>query len=294
MILSVGSEVYGAGKTRYRVVGRIDGGAFSELYKITSEDDGQAYTLKTVRSSPLQDDELDALVNEGRMAQLIDHPNVIRVCHFHSGYEHSGLPPYMIMDHADGGSLQGILDSRRRTGAQFDIDRLRSMMGELAGAMKAVNEVLVHGDIKPDNILIHDGRLKISDFGTSRLICGADLAGEADLAGGTSGDRVLQHVRYMAPEIWQHRSRTVQADIYSMGIVFYELATLEHPYEAGSPGKPVASWRDAHLRCPAPPPEGLNPQLPPDIVRLIRRMLSKLPEDRYAAWSEIIGCLRQG
>jgi serine/threonine protein kinase len=296
MVLSVGSEVYGAAKTRYRVVGRIDQGAFSELYKIVSEDDGQAYTLKTVSALPPQDDELDALANEGRIATLIDHSNVIRVYHFHDGYEHPGLSPYLIMEHADGGSLQDILENQRRAGVQFGIDRLYNMLAELAGAMKAVNEVLIHGDIKPDNILIHDGRLKISDFGISCLIGEAGLAGGEDFAGGAAGEaagaRVLQHVRYMAPEIWQHRGRTIQADMYSMGIVFYELATLEHPYEAGSPGHPVDSWREAHLHATAALPERLNPELPPGIARVIESMLAKRPEARPASWSEIIEYLK--
>ncbi len=283
MHLEIGTAVYGANRNCYRVEGLLGRGAFSELYRIIS-DDGRSYALKMASPLQLQEDEPDLLLNEGRMAPLIDHPHVIRVYYFHDGSAHSGLPPYLIMDYADGGSLQDMLDCRRRSGVLFGSRPVRAMLSQLAGGMMAINEALIHGDIKPDNILVQGGMLKISDFGLARIIGSADR----------SATRLLQHERYLAPEAWKRREGAIQMDMYSMGIVFYELATLQHPYEAGLREQSIASWREAHLHTPAPPPDRLNPALPPGIARVIQRMIAKLPEDRYTAWSEIVDVLEAG
>lgn len=277
MILEIGSKVYGVNQTHCRVVGFIERGAFGELFKVISEDDGQAYALKAISPAFLKGDEPDALVNEGRMAPLINHPNVIRVYYFHDGYEHPKLPPYLIMEYADGGSLRDVLDNQRRAGIQFDRGRLEAMLAQLARGMTAVSKVLIHTDIKPDNILVRDGILKISDFGISRMI---------STAVGATTFRGMQ--QYMAPEAWMHQNATIQMDMYSMGVVFYELATLRHPYDASCRGQAITSWRDTHIHCPVVPPETINPELPLNIAQVIKRMLAKLPEDRYTAWSEII------
>ncbi|MGD0152682.1 MAG: serine/threonine-protein kinase [Thermacetogeniaceae bacterium] len=278
MPLDIGTEVYGVNRNCYRVEGLIGRGAFSELYRIVSDEDGRSYTLKMASTLQLQEDEPDLLANEGSMAPLIDHSNVIRVYYFHDGSVHPGLPPYLIMDYADGGSLQDILDCRRKTGVQFGGQPVCAMLSQLAGGMRAVNEVLIHGDIKPDNILVQGGKLKISDFGLAKIIGSTD----------GSATRVLQHERYLAPEVWQRREDTILRDMYSVGIVLYELATLQHPYEVGLQGRPIASWREAHLYTPVAPPDRLNPALPSGIARVIERMMAKLPEDRYAGWSEIV------
>ena len=281
MSLEIGTEVYDANGNCYRVAGLLGRGAFSELYRIVSDEHGRSYALKMASSLQSQEDEPDLLLNEGRMVLLIDHPQVLRVYYFHDGSEHPDLPPYLIMDYADGGSLQDILDCRRRSGILFDGQTVCSMLSQLAGGMMAISEVLIHGDIKPDNILVQDGMLKISDFGLAKIIGSTDR----------SATRLLQHERYLAPEAWKRQDGAIQMDIYSMGIVFYELATLQHPYEVGLRGRSVTSWREAHLHAPIAPPDRLNPALPPGVARVIERMIAKLPEDRYTAWSEIVDVL---
>ena len=118
--------------------------------------------------------------------------------------------------------------------------------------MKCISEHLVHRDIKPENILNFHGVLKITDFGLSK-ISGESTKTMTFKGYGTSP--------YVAPEAWNNDRNTIQMDIYSMGIVFYELATLSYPYEKPTVNDPIA-FRSMHLFKPAINPSSINKNLP--------------------------------
>lgn len=154
------------------------------------------------------------------------------------------------------------------------------MFLQLSKGMECINAVLVHRDIKPDNILINNDVLKITDFGLAKYV-------EATTRNVTfKGFGTLQ---YCAPEVWKNEKNTLQMDIYSMGIVFYELATLQYPYmvQAGD-------YMDAHLYGAVENPLKYNPQIPVGIVSLLNKMLQKSRSKRFSSWKEIIDLLETG
>ncbi|GAH10223.1 unnamed protein product, partial [marine sediment metagenome] len=193
------------------------------------------------------------------------------------------FPLYILMELASDGTLQNLIDQRIETKQFFTSEELRSIMLDLASGMKVINEKLVHRDIKPDNILIKKDVLKISDFGLSKIV---------GMATRTQTFKGIQHIMYTAPEAWKQEENTIAMDIYSMGIVFYELATLIHPYKVKPLGDNVEAWKNAHLMIIPDDPRKHNENIDLRLSQIIQKMISKRPTDRYSSWDEIISRLK--
>ena len=284
MDIRPGDTVFGATEDeKYEVIELINAGSFGLVYKVL-DSERNPLALKTISTALLDSAGLQTLTNEGKLATEIRHPNVLTVFFFHAGTRYAHLPPYMLMEYADGGSLDKLLATRRESRELFSIEEIRTMFIQLALGMQAINEKLVHRDLKPDNILIVDGTLNISDFGLSKVIGSATRS---------STFKGINHIRYCAPEAWDQLENTPSMDMYSMGMVFYELATLSSPYDVKDPGDPVAAWRNAHMFKVADDPRKHNPDLPLWLAQLVTRMISKRPGDRYSSWDEVLNRVTQ-
>lgn len=278
MDIRTGEIIHGENEQqRYEVIEFRGRGSFGEVFKIKETSSGDIFALKTIPTSYLKEDDLNALINEGQLATQIIHPNVIRYFYFHDGHTYQHLPPYIIMEYASGGTLADLI--RQREGRPFTNSELVEIFTQLSEGMKAINAKLVHRDIKPDNILIEKDKLKISDFGLAKVV---------DAATRSSTFKGFGHIRYAAPEAWQSQPNTPPMDIYSMGIVFYEVATLKHPFEVASAKDEVQAWREAHLFGVVVAPERHNSGLCTALSQVIRKMLNKKPEDRYQDWDQIL------
>lgn len=276
MILSDGAIVRDDSGNEF-VVGQVLGqGGFGTVYKCQSKDGSTVFALKTLPVAYADSDSLRAFQNDAQTATKLSHPNVIHYHFVHDGRLYSDLPPFIMMEYADGGTLGGAIAQASKTNALFLNDYLVSSFTNLVDGMEAINAQFVHRDVKPDNILIAAGRLKISDFGLAKLV--------------QESTRLLTFkgfgsLPYIAPEAWGSEKNTVQMDIYSMGIVFYQLASLRHPLAVSS-GDP-AMWRDAHLFQAPANPSSLNPGLTPTLATAILRMIAKKTSDRFASWEAI-------
>ncbi len=265
----------------YTITEVLGGGAFGLVYKGTAST-GELAAIKTIRTALLDDTGLHALVNEGRNLSRVRHPNVISVLYFHDGQTHPNLPPYIIMDYADGGTLAEVIAARSQSG-QFPGDaELRSAYRELSEGMRAINSVLVHRDIKPDNILISGGALRISDFGLSKLAAAATRS---------STFKGINHVKYCAPEAWRLETNTIAMDMYSMGVVFYELACFRNPLEREKQIDVIEGWRQAHLSMIPDDPRNQNPAISLRLSQIILKLIAKRPQDRYTTWDEVLDAL---
>jgi serine/threonine protein kinase len=265
-------------KSEYIIEKVIGEGGFGYVYKAKNTTDGLTYAVKTMQYTFEDDSKLVAFQNEIKMATQVSSPNVITYKFTHDGTIFPELPPYIIMEYANQGTLTDILKSKKIQGMFLENKELIEMFIQLSNGMLTINEKLVHRDIKPDNILVHNSKLKITDFGLSKL------AGERTRTMSFKGYGTL---KYIAPEAWNSDKNTIQMDIYSMGIVFYELATLQHPYNVINEND-ISLWKDAHLYTAPINPKAINKQVSPTIASLIIKMLEKSTSKRFSNWDEII------
>lgn len=277
MIIMPGSKVFDGDGAEYTVCEFVGNGSFGNVYRIERDDNTEIFALKTLQIPFKHQDTLKAFMNEGSLATRISHSNVIRYHYFHDGLKYTDLPPYIIMEYAEGGTLDRILEERRKTGEFFTNDELKSCFVQLIGGMEAINEYLIHRDIKPDNILITNEGLKITDFGLSKIV---------EESTRTSTFKGLGCIPYQAPEGWKYEKNTIQMDIYSMGFVFYKLAALKHPFEELDL-KEIEDWYNAHLYHTPESPDKVNSNLSSGISQLVMKMQEKSIVKRFKKWSEI-------
>jgi hypothetical protein len=271
-----GVTVFGSEGLEYEVLEYINSGSFGAVYKVKLRQGNQVLAMKTIPTSFPDETALKTFVNEGHLAVGIRHPNVIDYFYFHDGSKYTGLPPYILMEYAEGGTLEKQIEKAAGDKTPFSGSDLLVIFKQLVAGMKAINEKLIHRDIKPDNILISKNTFKISDFGLSKVVT------EATRKSSFKGFGCIQ---YMAPEAWRFEKNTVQLDIYSMGMVFYQLATLRHPFDIHSPDP--QKWMEAHFYQPIPRPDTFNPSLGSKLAQIIIRMLEKDSAKRFKTWNEI-------
>jgi len=278
--IALGITFVGPDGETFKITDFLGQGAFGEVYRAAGETSGLVVAVKLlpvgVLASP---DSKIALLNEIKAAQQIKHPNVVQVLHVNDGSS-SQIGPHVVMEYVSGGSLAKAL----RAGTQIPVNRAVEMMIDIAQGARAINEKLIHRDIKPDNILIEGSKLKIGDFGISKFV---------DESTRLHTFKGAQHIAYMTPEGWQNQTNTVYLDVYSVGLVFYEVLTLKHPLlrHVNDPSD-FLDWEKAHLYQQCPDVRTLRNEVPLSIAQLLSRMVSKRPGDR-PFWDEVLRVLSQ-
>lgn len=208
---------------------------------------------------------------EAQSAAQISHRNVTSV--FRVGRLRNDVP-YLVMEYVDGRNLA----ARLKAEGPLPVDEARSILREVASALAAAHEKgIIHRDVKPGNIMQErkTGRAVLTDFGIAAILAtGSDSATRLTKAGQRVGD-----LRYMSPEQLKGEQVTEQADVYSLGILGYELLTGEGPYRATS----ITELATAHLRQPPVKLQALRPEVGTDLADLLERCLAKTPEHRPTA-----------
>jgi len=272
-LIREGIEVPGPNGTKLQVDKWIGRGAFSDVFLAAQLNGPNVYAIKVVRVNAKEFH--DSFQNESKMLSAIQHPNVVRMIYVSDSPDWS---PYLILEYANGGSLEDDITHRAAKKEFLARVDLVHLFNALVEGMKAINQVVLHRDIKLANILLHDGTPKISDFGVAKHV---------DTATRSTTFRGVHDARCKAPEIWLGESASLVSDIYSMGIVFYEIASLSYPYSVTRNEPRINIWQNAHLSEDPRPPIELNSQISMAISDLILRMLMKEPSDRIQTWDEI-------
>ena len=271
------------GENTLRLEEYLNSGAFGDVYRAKETTTGDIYAVKFPRIAGFNNgDEITAFLNEVQAAQEIEHPNVVRVVHVETNS--TDLPPYLVMEFVEGGTLKSCLGRLRDSGNLVDIDHLQTWSSGLIDGIAAINAKMLHRDLKPDNILMDDDIPKIGDFGLSKIV-GA-MTRSKTFKGG-------QHMLYMAPEGWKQETNEIQIDMYAMGIVLYEIASLQYPYELPSDSGNVRGFMDMHLYQSPKSLQELIPDLPMGFGHLVSRLMQKRPQDRFPNWSEVKDALEK-
>src|SRR5262250_1685209 len=263
---------------RYEILGELGRGAMGVVYRATDPVIGRAVAVKTIRLSEegtgLSRQELLArFQTEARAAGLLTHPNIVVV--FDAG-EEDGLY-YITMELVEGKSLQALLDD----GQSFPLPRVLRIMEQACGALQFAHERnIVHRDIKPANLMLTgDDTVKVTDFGTAKILQFGTVQQTAHVMGTPS---------YMSPEQVKGRAVDGRSDIFSLGVMLYEMTTGEKPF----PGQNITTVIYKIVNEEPVPPRSIDPSIHPGISAVVMRALAKEPEQRYQTCREVLEDLR--
>ncbi len=259
---------------QYEITRKIGAGGMGEVFEARDTKLTRNVAIKVLSIESEQDDEfVQRFTREANTAAALDHPNIITI--YNVGVQ-EGLH-YIAMRYAEGQTLGGII---RQEGALSPARALR-ITEQLAKALDYAHEKgVIHRDLKPANIMIgRDDHVTLMDFGIAKALAGAKLT-RTGVAMGTPD--------YMSPEQFQGTEVDARSDVYSLGIVLYEMLTGEVPFTGDTP----FAILHGHIYEPPPPPRQYNPQLSEDIEGVILRSLAKRPEDRYQIAGDLVSALR--
>jgi len=217
-------------------------------------------------------DEYDRVLHEARAASRLDHPNIAPVYEVFSHDSRS----YMVMQLVSGPSLR----ERLRRGPVPLAEAVQIMLSIARGLAEAHRMGVLHRDIKPENVLLTDrGDVKITDFGLARIA----QVDQATIATGT----IRGTPAYMPPELLSGLDPDARGDVFSAGVLFYEMLAGSHPFQ-----KPhQAGVLNAILNEDPPNLSSVRPDVSPELSKVVRKMMQKEPEDRYADGAELLTAL---
>jgi eukaryotic-like serine/threonine-protein kinase len=255
---------------RYELVHLIARGGMAEVYRARDRQLDRPVALKILFPELSVDRSfVERFRREAQAAANLSHPNIVPV--FDWGEDEGTY--YIVMEFVDGRTLSSIL----RSAGELHPDRAAEIAADVAGALAyAHRHQVVHRDVKPGNILItNEGAVKVTDFGIARA-----LNTEESL---TQTGAVMGTATYFSPEQAEGIGVDARSDIYSLGVVLFEMVTGRPPFLGDTPVA-VAS---KHVREHPPVPREINPTVPPDLEAIILKCLAKSPEYRYASGEDL-------
>jgi len=261
------SDLAGATLGRYQVVGRLGRGGMADVYKGFQPSLDRYVAIKVLHPSMVEEAEfVQRFQREAKSVARLRHPNIIQVF----DYDNQGDTYYMVMEFLDGPTLKAALEEVHRRKEEMPLQVALRIVSDVGAALAYAHEMgVVHRDVKPANIMLdRSGRVILTDFGVAKMLTGTKV---------TVTGTVLGTPAYMSPEQGMGEPGDSRSDIYSLGVVLFELATGRLPYDADTPLAVLLK----HAHDPLPLPRAVNPDLPEEIERVILRSLTKDPADRY-------------
>ncbi|HSB37299.1 MAG TPA: protein kinase, partial [Thermoanaerobaculia bacterium] len=266
----------------YEILGPLGAGGMGEVYRATDTRLDRTVALKVLPQDFLESEERKRrFEKEARTLASLNHPNIAVLYSF----EEIEGRHVLTMELLEGESLREVIVRRTPTARQVLSWTLQAAQGLLAAHAKGI----VHRDIKPENLfLTSDGRIKILDFGLAKLSARTPAETEAATASGLSVPGVIVGtVAYMSPEQIEADGLDPRSDIFSLGVVLYELLARDHPFR-----RPTVPATLAAIVSETPPDPSLRqPGIQPQIGRIVKRCLEKAREERYQSAQELVTAL---
>lgn len=251
---------------KYHLLEVLGKGGMAEVYRAQELFSERQVAIKLPRGDYLRGDPegLERLGREARAIQKLDHPNIVRLLDWGQGEQGD----YLVMELVEGESLRQRLDR----GGPLPCDEAVGLVAQVLEALSAAHRAgLVHRDISAGNVLVDAaGRVKVTDFGIARATDERTL---------TQTGAMIGSVHYMSPEQARGEAVGPASDLYSVGILLFELVTGRKPFESDNPVKLALK----HVREEPPSPARWRPDLPKNVENAVLRALEKEPEQRFAS-----------
>jgi serine/threonine protein kinase/type II secretory pathway pseudopilin PulG len=255
---------------RYEIVGELGRGAMGVVYKGFDPNIGRTVAIKTVLTSATNEDLLKRFRREAQAAGVLSHPNIVTI---YDAGEDQGVF-YIAMEYVEGQTLEKLI-----SGGPMALEMVTTIIEDVGSALDHAHaREIIHRDIKPANIMITRGRAKVMDFGVAKLISST----------ATATGMVIGTPSYMSPEGVKGMPVDGRADIFSLGVVLYEMITAKRPFAGDS----IPSVIYKIIGEQPSPPTTINPALHNGLDIVLAKALAKEPADRYANCAELVKDLK--
>ena len=268
-MIKIGDKIDG----RYRIVSRVATGGMADVYEANDTVTRKVVSIKVMRSELLNDPKnIERFQNECEAASSLNNPNVVKV--YGSGFIEGR--PYMANEFIKGQTLRDKL----RFQVALSLSDACEVMLQLTNGIDYIHKHgIIHRDIKPENLFyLSDGTVKITDFGIASPIGAKE-----------KGDAIQGTILYCAPEIIIGQAATEASDVYSMGVLFFELLTGRVPFD----GKTLEDVACKVVKQRFPEPSKIMPSIPTSIDKIIITACRKRPNERYASALEMHDAIRK-
>ena len=258
---------------RYEIIERVGAGGMSDVYRATDHILERDVAVKVLKSEFAEDAGFVSKFRaEAQSAAGLEHPNIVNI--YDVGSE-DGMY-YIVMEYVEGITLKTYIEKKGHLNYK-EVISIAIQVGR--GIEAAHNKGIIHRDIKPQNIIIsHEGKVKVTDFGIARAASSNTMSAD-----------VMGSVHYSSPEQARNGYVTAQSDIYSLGIVMYEMATGVVPFD----GETAVQIAIQHLQGEMTPPSKLIEDIPVSIEKIILKATQKSPERRYSDMGELLVDLKK-
>jgi serine/threonine-protein kinase len=259
---------------RYRIERKLGAGGMADVYLAEDQELGRRVAIKILNSRHGNDDQfIERFRREAKNAAALNHPNIVSI--YDRGEAEDTY--YIAMEFLDGRTLKELIIGRGAAPINVAIEYARQILSALRFAHR---HGIVHRDIKPHNVLVDgEGRVKVTDFGIAR-------AGTSQM---TETGSIVGTAQYLSPEQAKGGEVDPRSDLYSLGVVLYELLTGKTPFDGETPVEIAMK----HLSTTPKPPSKLRPDVPRELDMVVMRALAKNPDERYQSADEMEGDLER-
>ncbi len=257
---------------QYRIVKFVGSGGMATVYKAHQPSMDRDVAIKVLPPNLSHNEQfLERFRREAKAIAKLEHPHILPA---HDFGEQGGIT-YIAMRYVDGGTLK-----EKMAEGMLPLSEINRIFGQVGGALGyAHRRGVIHRDVKPSNVLLSSqGDAFLADFGLARVL---------DVSQQMTGSSVMGTPTYMSPEQGQGLKADHRSDIYSLGVMLYELATGQVPYDAETPMGVILK----HIRDPLPLPRTIFPDVPEAVEKVILKAMAKEPDNRYQSVAEMVEAL---